>query len=235
MRTVFLAVALAVLPGVQATHAQDIGDVVAYAALVSTPAAGLAPVPASYMTGERQTSVGIAARYGRMSDQGITRNAFAADVTFPLGKGSAGLVAGYLNNSCDACSGYFVAGAHAEAPLVSAGSPNSGLFTAGLSGTLGMAKPTGGTALTLSADLPLAVSIAAGRAHVVPFIAPGFGFGRVSGGGESESGTRFMLGGGVGLMDIAPGLGVSVGAKQVFLDGAKTVFGASVSWLGRHQ
>ena len=235
MRTVFLAVALAVLPGVQATHAQDIGDVVAYAALVSTPAAGLAPVPASYMTGERLTSVGIAARYGRMSDQGITRNAFAADVSFPLGKGSAGLVAGYLNNSCDACSGYFVAGAHAEAPLVSAGSPNSGLFTAGLSGTLGLAKPTGGTALTLSADLPLAVSIAAGRAHVVPFIAPGFGFGRVSGGGESESGTRFMLGGGVGLMDIAPGLGVSLGAKQVFLDGAKTVFGASVSWLGRHQ
>lgn len=235
MRAAFLAVALAVLPGVRATHAQDIGDVVAYAALISTPAAGLAPVPASYMTGERQTSVGLAARYGRLSDEGLTRNVVAADVTFPLGKGSAGLVAGYLNNSCDGCNGYFTAAAHAEAPLASAGSASSGLFTAGLSGTLGVAKPSGGTILSLSADLPLAVSVAAGRARIVPFIAPGFGFGRASGGGESESGTRFMLGGGVGLMDIAPGLGMSVGAKRVFLDGAKTVFGVGLSWLGRHQ
>ncbi|MGH7627619.1 MAG: hypothetical protein ACREOJ_20160 [Gemmatimonadaceae bacterium] len=235
MRAALLAIALAALPGAQATHAQDIGDLAAYAALVSTPAAGLAPVAAPYMIGERQTSAGFAARYGRLSDGGISRNAFAADVTFPVGKGSAGLIAGYLNNGCDGCNGYFVAGAHADSPIVTAGSPGSGLFTVGVSGMLGLAKPTGGTALTLSADLPVAVAIAAGRAHVVPFIAPGFGFGRVSGGGDSESGTRFMLGGGVGLMDIAPGLGVSVGAKQVFLEGAKTVFGASVSWQGGHH
>lgn len=170
-----------------------------------------------------------------MSLGDVTRNSFAADVTFPAGKGSAGVMAGYLSNSCQGgCTGYFIAGAHVEAPVASTVSSDSGVFALGVQGTLGFAKPEGGTAWALSADLPLSYSARAGSARIIPYIAPGVGFGLVTGGGDSQSGVRFMLGGGLGVR-VAQALTVSAGVKQVFISGGKAVFGAGLSWSGAHR
>ncbi|HEY7877457.1 MAG TPA: hypothetical protein VIC55_04495 [Gemmatimonadaceae bacterium] len=41
-----------------------------------------------------------------------------------------------------------------------------------------------------------------------------------------------MLGAGVGIVGLAPGLGVTVSARNVFITTGKPVFGAGVSWAG---
>jgi hypothetical protein len=69
--------------------------------------------------------------------------------------------------------------------------------------------------------------------QIVPFVSPGFGWGRVSEGGDSESGTRFVLGGGVGIVSSNSGLGLTLGAQKVFIDGGKLVFGAGLTWARR--
>ncbi|MDQ2766478.1 MAG: hypothetical protein M3Y30_04910, partial [Gemmatimonadota bacterium] len=83
---------------------------------------------------------------------------------------------------------------------------------------------------TASTSAPL--SLAIGRhsgIQLVPFVSPGFGWGHISGGGESASGSRFMLGGGLGIVGISSGVGLTLGAQKIFVDGGKTVFGAGIT------
>ncbi|HEY8793666.1 MAG TPA: hypothetical protein VIM15_01890 [Gemmatimonadaceae bacterium] len=67
----------------------------------------------------------------------------------------------------------------------------------------------------------------------VPFVSPGFGWGHITDSNNSESGTRFMLGGGVEIVSSNSGLGFTLGAQKVFIDGGKLVFGAGVTWARR--
>ena len=49
-------------------------------------------------------------------------------------------------------------------------------------------------------------------------------------GTPSESGSRFMLGAGIGMLNASNGWGVSVGMQKVFIDQGKTVFGLNFSY-----
>ena len=60
------------------------------------------------------------------------------------------------------------------------------------------------------------------------FVTPGFGYGRLSEDGESESGTRPMLGLGLRLRTTS-GIGFSIGAQKVFIDDGEMVMGAGLS------
>lgn len=231
MRTMglaLLALGGAALAASGRVAAQSIDDAAAYAAMVLTPAAGVAPVVLPYMTGELQRSVGVSGRYGHLTGRQL--NAYAADITFRAGKGSAGIEAGYLAAGCEGCDGHFMAAAHVEGPLATSGSRDGALFALGLQGTLGFAAPSGGSLWALDADVPLSFSVSAGRAHIVPFVSPGAGLGLASGGGSSNTGFRFSLGGGIGVMDIAPGVGVTLGVRKVFITDGKTVIGGGLSW-----
>ena len=230
MRTAFVALGIVAVVGPRGIRAQSIGDVAAYGAMVSTPVAALSPIVLPYMTGTEQRGLGFAAKYGRLSlgDFG-SANTLVADFTGPMGKGSWGLEAGYLETTCEGCEGNVMAGLHLEAPLVAAGSKTGTLFTLGMQGTIGFAKPTDGTAWAAGVTMPVALSMTAGRIQIVPFVSPGIGVGLVSADG-SHSGYRFDVGGGVGVTNVAPGLGITVGAQKVLIDGGRTVFGLGVSW-----
>ena len=67
----------------------------------------------------------------------------------------------------------------------------------------------------------------------VPYVTPAFGFGRAGGGGASESGVRFLLGGGVGLYNPESSVSVHAGFQQIFISGAKMLFGVGLSLGGR--
>jgi hypothetical protein len=230
MRTAFLALGIVASVGLRGIQAQSEGDAAAYAAMVSTPVAALSPVVLPYMTGTAQGGLGFAAKYGRMSlgDLGSV-NTLVADFTGAAGKGSWGLEVGYLGTTCEGCTGNVMAGLHLEEPLAASGSKTGTLFTLGMQGTIGFAKPTDATAWAAGVTLPVALSVAAGRAQIVPFVSPGVGVGLVSVGG-SHTGYRFDVGGGVGVTNVAPGLGLTVGAQKVLIDGGRTVFGLGVSW-----
>ena len=86
--------------------------------------------------------------------------------------------------------------------------------------------------------LPLSLVAKSPGVTVVPMLRPGFAYGHSSGEVEfdgeteeaSESGTRFMLGGGVGLFFVNRGLGLHVGAQKVFIEDGKTVIGLGVTF-----
>lgn len=232
MRTMFLALGIVAVVGARGVGAQDVDAAAGYVSMVLTPVAAVSPVVLPYMTGALQTGLGFTGRYGHMNlgDIGST-NTFLADFTAPAGKGSWGLEAGYLGTTCEGCRGNLMAGLHVEGPLAALGSNTGSLFTFGIQGTAGFAKPTDGTAWAAGANLPVALSMAVGRVDIVPFVTPGVGFGGLSGGGASGQGARFDLGAGVGVANIAPGLELTAGAEKVFIKGGKTVFGLGMSWI----
>jgi hypothetical protein len=47
---------------------------------------------------------------------------------------------------------------------------------------------------------------------------------------DAESGTRFMLGGGIGMLFASSGLGVDVGFQRVFIEDGDTLVGIGVSY-----
>ena len=49
----------------------------------------------------------------------------------------------------------------------------------------------------------------------------------------SESGVRFVLGGGLGLQFHGSALGVHFGAQKVFVEDGEIAFGAGLSWAMR--
>ena len=186
------------------------------------------------MLSEPLAGIGADVQWGHMSGDGGSLNTFTGGVTLPIaaGHGDVGISAGYFKPSCDvgSCDGNFVAGGVVEGRVLQS-QMQSATFTLGLSGHVGFAKPSGGTIWSASAGAPISLALGSKTGlQVVPFITPSYGWGRASGGGASESGSRLMVGGGIGLLSASSGFGFNVGVQKVFIDGGKTVFGAGFSW-----
>jgi len=231
-RTWCLAAAVICAP-VSRLTAQGQSAVVGYLTLLSTPAGGVSPIIKQWMLPDPAQHVGIESQWGHLSADGGSLNSFVIGAALPIAAGRAdvGLSAGYQKASCDAgdCSGNFLASAGVEGRVVQS-RMGQATFTVGLSGKIGFAKPTGVTLWTASTNVPL--SLAVGKqdgVQFVPFLSPGFGWGSVREGGNSESGTRFMLGGGLGIIGRSSGVGLTLGAQKIFVEGGKVVFGAGLS------
>ncbi|HEX5438461.1 MAG TPA: hypothetical protein VFW98_15015 [Gemmatimonadaceae bacterium] len=214
----------------------DFSGVVGYLALVNTPTAGVVPVARQWMLAEPRTGTGVDVQYGRIADDDDHFDDLVGGVSLPFAQGHADVAiqGGFFLPSCsgEGCDPEFVASAAVEGSLLRSSTPNA-LLNVGLAGRLGFGKPADATALSASVGLPISVAVGrAGGVQLVPFITPAFGWGRLSGGGDSESGTRLMLGGGLGVMNGKSGLGVNVGIQKVFIDGGRTVFGAGITWSG---
>jgi hypothetical protein len=235
MRKLCLLVAAAcVLAVASPARAQSSSDFTAYLALIFTPPAALPPVVTSTMLGRSASGTQFALRYGHLSEEGTGVNTFAGTLEVPAGtKASFGLTAGYLTFSgCDGCDGHFLAGVSGQGTLASSrlgaeGGGDAALLTIGLRGEVGFAKPTDATILTLTAGLPVALAAGGPTLKVAPFLTPAIGFGRVSN-GLSESGNRFLLGGGVGIVSTTNGLGATVGFQKAFIEGGSTTVGVNV-------
>jgi hypothetical protein len=186
------------------------------------------------MWGRVQTAPALGVRYGHISFSGFGANTFAGSADFAAGaKTVIGVSAGYESYSCRGCDGHFVASGRAEGRLTSTvlgtGSDAS-LLTVGLNGEMGFGKPSGGTYLSVTGGLPIALIAGGPSIKIAPFVTPGFGWGRASGGNTSDSGSRLMLGGGVAVQSTRSALGANFGFQKVFIQNGETMFGVNVTF-----
>jgi hypothetical protein len=223
---------------VSKASAQGDDSGVGYVSLVTTPSAGVSPLVRQWMLSDPRSKTSFDAQWGHFSGIGADFNMFTGGVTFPVksGKADFGLSAGYDKLSCAGCGGFFVAGAVYEGSLKQSAGTGS-TFTLGLSGRLGYARSnfSDGAASFWSASVGLPLSFAFGQGdatRIVPFLTPAFGAGHV-GAGLDETGVRFLVGGGIGIVNQPAGIGVTVGAQRVIISGGKIVFGLGLSLIPR--
>jgi hypothetical protein len=217
----------------------SVGDIAGYVALSTTPVGAMTPVVSSAMLGRIAKGYSVTGQYGHVSDDALGFNSFGASISMPLSGISLGGSLGFISPSADGSKSNLMLGANAETNLgawaLGAGK-NANLFTLSARGDLGWANPDDGTgtdnsitALSFSAGAPLALVLKNGDMTWAPFVTPGLGWGRLSATGASESGTRFMMGAGLGMTH-RNGWGVSVGMQKVFIENGKTVFGLNLSY-----
>ena len=231
-----LAASLVAFP-VRSVAAQNVHDFTAWVAMMTAPYGSLPPVVTRAMAG-RSSGVGsngaFELRYGRFT---LDR---ASDAVHTVGVGgrfgALGLLVGY--QGCSGCDGSLLAGADYEGVVAQQALTGNGartLFTLGLRPAVGFARTMGSgpdvSAITATLDVPISVAVPVGTsARMVPFVSPGFGVGALRGNNDSDSGTRGSIAFGAALMDLAPGLGLNLSWRKVFLEQAPTTIGVALSF-----
>jgi hypothetical protein len=205
--------------------AQD--DIFAAAALAATPIGALTPLMSPSMVGRRLNSAQFALRYGQRRDGSTNTFGIAASTLFAVSlKSSVSLTAGVratnapLNNNPR-----LMLGVGGDMRIYEGGE------IAGAGSGLGLEDH----AYALGVGVPVTVSLATGGRqglHVVPFFSPLFGVGQVKG-DTSQSGTRVVLGGGIGVWNPLTSVSASLGVNRVMRTGEKPVFGINVILGGR--
>lgn len=217
----------------------SVNDAAAYVALSATPVGAMTPVVTNAMLGRIAKGYTITGQYGHLSDNTAGFNSFGASVSMPVSGFSLGGSLGFMSPSAQGSKSNLMLGLNGETNLGAwalGDGKNSNLFTMSVRSDLGWANPDDGTgtnnsitALSLSAGAPFALVLKNGDMTWAPFVTPGLGWGRLSQTGTSFSGSRFMMGAGLGMTH-RNGWGVSVGMQKVFIDQGKTVFGLNLSY-----
>lgn len=228
------------IPATMSAQGPDLKDVVAYTALVSAPNAGLVPGVTSTMAGTGQTKLAYGLQFGRLSSDGGAINNLAARGTFGVSNmATVSVTAGMRNTSPDVGDSQndMIFGVGGDMMVTQrALSQNDGAakFILGLNADIGYGHMDGGSATAFSVGAPVSLAFNSnGSSKIVPFLTPSFGYGRLSAAGDSESGTRFMVGGGLGWQQISNGVSVNAGFQKVFIDGGKMVWGLGVTLGGQ--
>ena len=187
------------------------------------------------------------------------RRNFGVGIEIPMGTASIGLTGGYVDFTCDVpgeevnCESAFMVGGRFATPLVinPIGTGDAGQsFVIGLNASVGFGTgdvldadlggqtlKVGGRGLSVGVGVPLALVAKSGSISITPFIEPAFMWGQTKfdvessfgSGDETETGTAFVLGGGVSF-GFASGLSLDVGFKKVMLDEAKSLIGLGLSF-----
>lgn len=231
--------------------AQSAGDWAAYQALLFTPVGALTPVMTSTLTGELQQGVQFAVRYAYMRDRSdafaspfgggfrsstIGANNVAATAVLPAGIGNTvSLTAGSFYPTCDGCKAHLMLGAGGDLRLTSLATgaePDSPRVIVGLDGELGFGNPTDTRLVSAAVGVPLSLVQRGEGMRIAVFVTPQFGFGTAyyddALGGGSNSGTRFGVGGGIGVYNPASTVAVSLGAQYVDFPSSTGVYGLTV-------
>jgi len=224
---------LGVVASAQAQQGPSANDVAGYLALGGTPVGAMTPVVTSAMLGRIAKGYSIVGQYGHMSDNALGYNSFGASVSMPVSGFSLGGSFGFMSPSAQGSKSNMMLGLNAETNLGAwalSDGKNANLFTLSGRGDFGWANPQDLGLLSFSASAPFALVVKNGSMTWAPFVTPGFGWGRVSPtGANSFSGTRLMMGGGLGVTH-ANGWGLSLGMQKIFIDQGKTTFGLNVSY-----
>lgn len=229
MKKIFAIAASALVfaaPAVSAQEGPSIQDIAAYYA-INASTVGAPALATNTLAGAG--GIGWHLQYGRM-DWGtdVTSSSFAGGFDLGLGAGRLGVTAGYLTVDCPTndCDGHLILGTRYSARLTGGalGDARSGSnWAMGLEGELGFGFPQDEQAMAIAASLPVKLTV--GRnVKISPFVAPGFAYGRYKVLDASESGQRFMVGGGVGFA-FANGMGANLGIRKVFIEEGETQFG----------
>jgi len=226
--------AVMLLAASSALRAQSASDIAGWIGLMTTPVGGLGPsivVPAADGSALAWRANGHYAHWQFAPDDDNTTT-LAVGVSIPMSRGYVTFDVGRSTvKQCSECNAFMV-GVEMDVPLTGLSEADSDpTFGIGLEPSLGYMKETSSyadlSALALGVSLPLTMTVPAGAARVVPFVSPGVGFGLLSGGNDSESGERVMLGGGVAMA--AGKLQVTAGARKIFIQDGPTLYGVSLS------
>lgn len=237
-----VGVALLALP--HRSMAQD-GDQRALIVLRATHIGALTSSITPAMLSRRLNGMQLGLRYGWHDEEGITTQAVAASGILGVGLASSvALTAGVVDADCAACSPALMLGVGADMRVLEMGDLVAGgsSLSVAVSGDLGYAqlKPSDETGLALGVGAPVTLTFAATPEGMrfAPFVSPVFGVGSTSLGCSGladceESGTRFVIGGGVAVWNPLSSISASLGINHVVADGARPVFGVNVQIGGR--
>lgn len=229
--TVVLAAVAQVLrpaPGL----AQSAEAYAGWVGLVSTPVGGLTPSA----PGSAPVRWGLQARWGHWQfakDDDNTTN-LALGVTFGLGRGRAAVEVGrQTKKTCQDCDGILL-GLETEIPVVTPGAGEDRVVAVSINPAAGYMFETADesdfSSLGVAVRVPVSMNLSLGKTgSLVPFLSPGGGMGRLSSGGASKAGLRFLLGGGLGLR-MSSGLETTVSFSKIFIDRGATVFGVALGF-----
>lgn len=230
-----MVVALLMLP--QVARAQSESAYVGFFGLAATPVGAFTPI-ISGRSASTQSGAAFQVRAANWSfdrsDESVTNIGVGAVI--PRGRTRTTLEVGYgTTSNCDQC-GVFMAGADVQFELTSPSASTTGASVlVALNPALGLGVPQegSGSAITAGMSLPVSASFNAGTSlRLVPFISPGFGFSRVSGEGDAQTGSRAMLAGGVSIGGQKSPVVVTASARRIFLDDAPTMYGIGLM-IGR--
>jgi hypothetical protein len=219
-RTFALAVlfALVSIPARQVQSQVTVEQAAGYAALLSTPAGALAPMLVSPGTKGENAFSGFSVRFSNFSPKGggDGTNSLGATWAFKAGSNAAiGATAGYLMPGCTDCDGQFMAGADLNSTLWN----STGGGSINLQAALGWGNDSQNdvTSISGAVGFPFAYSrVAADKSRLSAFLSPGYGWGRMSGGGESMS-SGFPTVGVGGGWEAAGGWGLHASFQKVFV------------------
>jgi hypothetical protein len=238
--TVLFVVALPLLAPLRPSFAQQV-DALVGEAIASSPLGALTPLMSPSMIGRSLDGAQLGLRYGfrRDSDIDLDTYGIAASAIFSLGlKSSMSITAGVRDSDCDGCTPRLLLGAAGDMRVYETSEfvGNGSGIAVSVSGELGYGSAFGETdAFVLGIGAPLTASFATGdrdALKIVPFFTPVFGIGQTDcptgQPGCDNSGTRLVLGGGVGVWNPMTNISASLGANRVMQEGEKTVFGVTV-------
>ena len=243
MRLTPLALLLVVAPA--PLLAQITTGEIAAVALRATYIAALPPLMSPAMIGRQLDGAQFAFRYGIREQDSVFTSAVAASAVFSIGmKSGVALTAGLVDADCFGCPPRVTAGVggdmrvYEKSTVVRHGSD----LTVALSGDAAWAQvPSEESAIGLSLGAPITLTLrGSGQegVHFVSFLNPALGVGQVdlcpSGSPNCEdTGSRWLIGGGVGLWNPLVNISASLGVNYVFEDHSKPVYGITVIFGGR--
>lgn len=209
-------------------------EAAAYAAFITTPLGALSPIMIAPGTKGDKSFSSFAGRYAHFAPQGggDGTNTFGASFYHKAGMNAAfSGTAAYL--TCSGCDGLFMAGADVHSTLWNSATTarSTSATSINFQGGLGYGTQDGNNALSISAAFPLAVNfMQASKSNFGLYLAPGYMWGRVSGGGVSESGAIPFVGAGASWM-AAAGWGIHASyQKGIVADVSGNTFGVGFSW-----
>lgn len=221
----------------------NINNGAAYGALMLTPPGAVAPVATSTILDQPQHAVDLALRYGFVSTNGAAGfNNVAATAIVPVGIGNtvsvtAGATIPYCSRSFEGpgCSSALMLGIGGDTRIVALGTAPATRIVFALNGELGYGKPRNfGYEFSGAVGAPISLLFNGDpnqRMRIVPFATPAFGFGSIDpgNGNPTQSGTRFMIGGGLALTTPTSTIGGSLGFQHIVINGGKTQYGIAVT------
>jgi opacity protein-like surface antigen len=225
MKKIFAIAASALVLAAPAISAQEEGPtaeaIIAYTAINSST---VGAIPLATNTLAPAGGMNWHLQYGRLSwGDDVSQSTYAGGINLSVGQGRLGISAGYVTFDCEDCDGHATVGTRYGVELAGNKLGTASRWAMGLEGELGVAFPEDVSVMALAAHLPVKVTMGK-NVKVSPFLTPGFAYGRMSAEDESESGTRFMVGAGVGLA-FANGIGANFGLRKVFIEEGETQFG----------
>jgi hypothetical protein len=212
--------------------AQSSSATAGWIGLITTPVGAFAPTIFVPAPPAAERAWGIQARYSHWQfapDDDNTTN-LGLGAAFAVGSGRWSVDVGRTTKKdCAECDAYMI-GSELFLPVASA----AGGLGVALNPEVGFMTQSGDSdfsALAAAINLPVSYAVPIGAdSRLVPFVSPGLGLARVSGGGFSETGQRLMVGGGVAVTHGGTGLQLTAGASRILFDGAATVLGITLAY-----